>query len=142
MTLTQRILRIEFLLGRPGSPGHADVARPDFHYCVDFVELITAGAGPVRLLRTPWEDSDEAVTVCVGSEFGVLLGLDFPAGEDAGPDGAWVRAHGNEGPVRWRMGLRQAQWIWDLLRLRAAARAYGSVTNWDRKLRADGVSSL
>jgi hypothetical protein len=109
--------RLTKLLGR-GSPGAA--ARPEFDVCAELLALVRALAPAAGLRRETWEDSPAGLSICVGNDFGIVLGLDFPRGEQAGPRGAWIRSQRDSGAVHWRLGRQQADWLWLLLTAREA----------------------
>jgi hypothetical protein len=113
---------IEALVGRAGSPLPA-LVRPDYLACAGLVELVLASTADPSLRREPWERSPTGLTVVVGSDYGVSLGLEFPAGERAAPAGGWIRSHRNGTAVHWRVTRLRAGWLWELLRAAPASRA-------------------
>jgi hypothetical protein len=115
-------LAVERLTGRPGSPC-AGVVRPDFEGCADLDALVLAVAPFPDVRRERWERRPEGLTVVIGGEYTLLLGLDFPAGERAGPDEAWIRGYAPTGAIHWRIAKQQAAWIWLLLKRATAAGA-------------------
>jgi hypothetical protein len=110
--------RLTKLLGH-GSSGAA--ARPEFDVCAELVALVRSLAPAPDLRRESWEDSRAGLSICIGNDFGIVLGLDFPHGEHAGPRGAWIRSQRDSGAVHWRLGRRQASWLWLLLTAREPA---------------------
>jgi len=119
MDRTDLARKIEWMLGPPGASGR--IARPDFARCAELVSLVLDAAPVPR--REDWERRPAGMTVVLGSDLSVALGLEFPAGEEAAPAGAWVRAVHPEGTAHWRIARRQAAWIWLLLRRAAALEA-------------------
>ena len=70
--------------------------------CRELLSLVAADTPAPRLRRETWERRP-GVTLCIGSDFGLLLGLDFPAGETAGPIGAWLHGHVDGVATHWRL---------------------------------------
>ena len=105
--------RVEQVLGPPDDASPAAGLGPE--RCARLVGLVLRTAPDPRLRAESWERSPHGFTVCVGSDQGVGLGLHFPAGERAGPDGGWVRCDGPAGAAHWRLGRRDAGRVWALL---------------------------
>jgi hypothetical protein len=106
-----------------GPPRALEIAlSPDFDRCAELVNLVLNPNGAPVIRREEWESYPTGVTVVVGNDSGLTLGLDFPAGERSGPDGGWIRARPERGAEHWRVGRRDAAWIWLLLKGAAAAR--------------------
>jgi hypothetical protein len=117
MTSREPEHRITQLLGRAGASA---AARPDLAVCIELIAMICSLAPSAALRRETWEDSD-GMSVCLGSDFGVVLGLDFPAGESEGPSSGWIRSQRSTGAVHWQLARRQAGWLWQLLTARERA---------------------
>jgi hypothetical protein len=120
MTSIDPTPELERLFGPPGTLETA--VSPDFDRCALLVNLVLTSTVRATVRRERWESYPTGVTVVVGSEAGLTLGLDFPAGEHAGPDGGWIRARPERDARHWRVGRRDAVWIWLLLKGAAAAR--------------------
>jgi hypothetical protein len=113
--------RVEQLLGPPGRRSAPSVhLGPD--RCEALVALVLRAAPGARPRPEPWASSPNGLTLSVGCDFGLALGLNFPAGGQGGPGGGWVRSARPDGAVHWRIGRHDAARILSLLR-RAARRA-------------------
>jgi hypothetical protein len=125
MTMIDHAGELEHLFGPPGTLDTA--ATCDFDRCSDLVRLMLDGTTIRTVSREPWQSYATGVTLVVESESGLTLGLDFPAGEHAGPDGGWVRARPRRGAEHWRVGRRDAVSIWLLLKGAAAVRGEAAI---------------
>lgn len=103
--------RLETLLGRPGATVRATL---DHSQCAELVALVRAASPGGQLRQETWERT-AGVTLSLGYDFSVVLGLDFPSGEPFGPDGGWVRCQTATGVSHWRLTQREANRIWLLL---------------------------
>ena len=114
------ISRLDSLLGPPRSRAEVVALGPE--RCRALVDLVLDQAPAARVRPEPWSASTTGLTLCFGSDFGVGLGLDFPAWGAAGPDGGWVRSARPGGAVHWRIGRPDAARILALLRRAMRAR--------------------
>jgi hypothetical protein len=121
MTPIDHAPELERVFGPPGSLETA--VTPDFDRCTFLVRLVLTSTAEPAVRREPWESYPTGVTVVVGDDARVTVGLEFPAGERSWPDGGWIRTQRDRRAAHWRIGRREAAWLWLLLKGAAAAGA-------------------
>jgi hypothetical protein len=120
MTTIDHTAELERLFGPAGALETA--VSPDFDRCAELVHLMLDETARPAIRREPWESYPTGMTLVVGRDSGLTVGLDFPAGEHSGPDGGWIRARPVRCAEHWRLGRRDAVSIWLLLKTAAASR--------------------